>query len=322
MRLLSLLVLIGVAFAGCADAPAEATDSESENFDDVDVEVTDDTGAILGVVVDESITPVVGATVVLKMPEGQQEQVSDESGRFAFSKIPGGTYFLDVTAPLHVGVQTSATVVPGVADPDVLRVQLQRLYSGEPFVNPIQVDGFFQCSQAGMPGYLYSSSPCHSQSGAVDLCDNGVCMPQERDFHADVADGWQTMVFEMTWKPSLAGTSERMGMSVSTYKPERNTNHWWASVASTNPMRFQLDVGVPHDTYQEGDGPFGPIPAEGWKDMSYYMSVRPSEDAVCVVYCAPPGLAIEQEFTAYLHQFYYLAAPDDWSVVAGDEPPF
>lgn len=323
MRVIALLILIGVAFAGCAEAPAPGPANGTEDFDDVDVEVTDDTGAILGVVVDESITPVVGATIVLKLPDGEQDATSDESGRFAFSRLPAGTYFLDVAAPLHVPVQTSATVVAGEAQPDIVRVQLQRLYSGDPFTNAVTMDGFFQCSQANVPGYLYSSSPCHSVAPGVDLCDTaGACLPQNRDFHADVGDGWQTQVYEMTWKSSLAGTSERMGMSVSTYKPERNTNHWFASVSSTNPMRFQLDRGVMHDTAQEGDGPMGPIPDGGMTDMSMYMSVRSSSDSVCALWCVPPGVAIEQQFTAYLTQFYYLPAPEGWSVIEGDEPPF
>ncbi len=323
MRSFVFLLLVGVAFAGCADAPQDDQPANDTSFDDVDVRAGEGTGVILGVVVDQTISPIMDVAVELNIPGNDPiVEVTDDQGRFAFSDVEPGVYFLKASKDLHEEIQFTATVEAGVVNPDPIRVQLVAFYTGDPFLVTIQQDGFFQCSQAGMPGYLYSSSPCHSQSGAVDLCDNGVCLAQERDFHADVADGWQTMVYEMTWKASFAGTSERMGVVFSTYKPERNTNHWFANHASDQPMRLQLNAGEIHPSAQEGSGPSGPIPAKGMTDMSYFVSVRPPADAVCVIYCAPPGFAIEQQFTTYLSQFYYAKAPEDWSIVAGDGDPF
>ncbi len=321
MRAVSLFLIFLVALAGCADSKAPV--AEDDGFTDKPLESDATTGIIRGVVVDDSFTPVAGATIVLQIDGGTQETVADAEGRFGYSKVPPGVYFLKASAELHTETQFSATVVAGQAQPPIISVQLVRLYAGDPYVVPIVQDGFFQCSQANTPPYLYSSSPCHSPANGVDLCDMaGACLPQNRDFHADVEAGWQTMVFEMTWESTAQGTSDRMGMSVSTYKPERNTNHWFASVASKNPMRFQLDVGTPHATAQEGSGPMGPVPVDGMVDMSYYISVRSPEGAVCAIWCAPPGLAFDQSFTTYLHQFYYLPAPVEWSIVAGDTVPY
>lgn len=321
MRAMVFLLMIGVAFAGCADAPQSEPTADT-SFDDVDVAASDDTGVILGVVVDQTITPIAEVTVTLSMPSGDPVvEITDDQGRFAFGDVPPGVHFLHAAKELHEEIQFTATVEAGVADPSPIRVQLVAFYTGDPFLQTIQQDGFFQCSQANFPGYLYSSSSCHD-TNIVDGSDHGVMLAQERDFHADVGEGWQTQVYEMTWKSSFAGTSERMGVVFSTYKPERNTDHWFANHASGQPMRLQLNAGEIHPSAQEGSGPMGPIPADGIKDMSYFISVRPPADATCVIWCAPPGFAIEQEFTTYLSQFYYAKAPEDWSIVAGDGDPF
>ncbi len=319
MRVMWTALTVMVLLAGCANSAAPAPVQDS--FQDKQLESDSETGVIRGVVVDDTFNPVPGATVILNANGGDEETTSDETGRFGFSKVPPGVYFLMASAPLHTEVQFSATVEAGVAKPDILSVQLVRIYPGDPFVTPIKQEGFFQCSQANFPGYLYSSSPCHAQ-GVVDLDDYGIMLDQNRDFHADIDGGWQTMVFEMTWESTAQGTSENMGLSVSTYKPERNTNHWFASVASGNPMRFQLDEGEMHPTAQEGDGPMGPLPADGLVQMSYYISVRSPDGAVCAIWCVPPGFALDQSFTTYLHVFYYLPAPNEWSIVAGDPLPY
>lgn len=334
MRLfLTLLLLVFVGLAGCADS-APADDDDDSDFDDVDVEVDDSTGAIRGVVVDDTINPVADAAVELTVDANDiRETTSDEQGRFVFSKVPPGTYILKTSKFLHEDVQTSASVEAGVREPPVVKVQLPRLFEGEPYMAPVDFRGFFQCSQARFPGYLYSSSPCHSnniggyvasQTGlpvpSTDLDDYGVELDQERTFHSDIADGWQSLVFEMTWEPSAQGTSEKMGLVVSTYKPERDTSHFFANVDSASPMRLQIDQGVQHESASATEP--SSIPPEGIQDMSYFMSVRPPDGTVCALWCVPPGFALEQEFHVYLNQFYYAPAPEGWSVINGDTDPF
>ncbi len=321
MRAAAMTLVLLTVLAGCAGSTAPVDDEDV--FEDKVLESDDKTGVIRGVIVDETFTPVAGAKVTLKHGDGDKVEMGDELGRFGFSKVQPGVYYLLASAPLHTEVQFSATVVAGVASPDVLSIQISRIYPGDPYVTPIKQEGFFTCSQANMPPYLYSSSPCHSPAPGVDLCDQaGACLDQNRDFHANVEAGWQTQVFEMTWESTAQGTSDRMGMVVSTYKPERNTDHMFANVASGNPMRFQLDLGQPGPDFQEGSGPSGPIPADGMTDMSYFISVRPPADRECFVWCVPPGFAIDQSFTTYLHQFYYLPAPEGWAILNGDDVPY
>ncbi|MGB1585656.1 MAG: carboxypeptidase-like regulatory domain-containing protein [Thermoplasmatota archaeon] len=318
MRWMALLLLTTV-LAGCADElPQEATDDLT--FDD-DLSATDTTGVIRGVVVNDAIEPVAGATVLITGLEITDE--TDEQGRFTFSNLEPGTYFLDVTKDLHTAVQANVEVQAGIDAPPVLKVQLNRLYSGDPYLVTMAMDGFFTCSQAGTIVWGYSSSPCHSIGWGtnIDLCDDyGACLDQERVFHVDLDAGWQSIIYEMDWEATAQGTSERMGMSVSTYHPERNKNHWFASVSSEPPMYFAVATGEMHPTSQEGDGPAGPIPADGMTDMSMYMSVREPDPCTGVVYC--PGFAIDQKFQAWHSQFYYQPAPEGWSFRNGDTSPF
>jgi hypothetical protein len=58
--------------------------------------------------------------------------------------------------------------------------------------------------------------------------------------------------------------------------------------------------------------------------MSFFTSVRAPDGNVPtgVGPRLPPGVAIDQSFTVYYHQFYYAPAPEGWSFLAGDGNPF
>lgn len=312
--------LLCLALAGCSDGGSGGPDAD---FSDLDVDVSDTTGAIRGLVVDESIRPVEGAAVRLTgLAERSTE--SDALGRFVFSGLVPGTYFLTVASPIHKEVQSSAEVVAGVVEPPLVRVQLERLFQQDPYSIQVVHDGFFECSQAGAG--LYSSSNCIYDPYRWALGPPSPLQPvdnvtqQEREWHSDVNAGWQQLVFEMTWEPTSQGTSTAMGMVVSTFKPERDGGHWFAEFEGAAPLRGQLDVGDDHGS-ASGLEP-SRVPEEGMPSMSYFVSVRPPADATCVVLCAPPGLAVNQQFTVYLTMFHFGVPPADWSIVAGDALPF
>ena len=313
MRPLALSALSVLLLAGCGSPAGEGGDAA--DFEDLDVQVSETTGAILCLVVDDRIQPVEGATVTVRgAAEGDKATTTDAEGRCVVSGLPPGTYFVTVRSELHKEVQSSTEVVAGVADPPLLRIQLERLFTQDPFTVQIVRDGFFECSQAGASVW-YSSSNCSDgafgpASDAEPSLSNTT--RQDRDFHADVGPGWQAMVFEMAWEPTSQGTSANMGIVVSTYKPERDGGHWFAEFEGASPIRGQLDVGVVHES-ASGEDPTK-VPAEGMERMSYFVSVRPDGDT--------PGLALNQRFTVYLTLFHYGRPPEGWSFVAGDELPF
>jgi hypothetical protein len=136
---------------------------------------------------------------------------------------------------------------------------------------------------------------------------------QAREWHADVGAGWQSIVLEIAWEASAQGTSEQLGVVVSTYKPTRNGYHQFAHVIAANPLWLRLDTGVVHPTAGSVEPVM--IPAEGMENMSYFVGVRQSGEPVAV--------ALNQDFTVYLHIFHNAPLTKaDWSFVNGDEPPF
>lgn len=310
MRRLAMASLAVLLLAGCS----ASEEGDDDGFENLDVQVSETTGAIRCLVVDDRIRPVEGATVTVRGAAGEMETTTDAEGRCVVSGLAPGTYFVLVRSGQHKETQSSAEVVAGVADPPLLRIQLERLFTQDPFTVQIVRDGFFECSQAGASVW-YSSSNCSDgvfgpASDAEPSLSNAT--RQDRDFHADVGPGWQAMVFEMAWEPTSQGTSTNMGIVVSTYKPERDGGHWFAEFEGPSPIRGQLDVGVVHDS-ASGEDPTK-VPAEGMERMSYFVSVRPDGDT--------PGLALNQRFTVYLTMFHYGRPAEGWSFVAGDELPF
>ncbi len=118
MRRVVVALIVMSALAGCADAgPAAA---EPEIFQEV--QATADTGVIRGVVVDDAITPVPGATVT--GTPGGFSTTTDDDGAFVFSDLEPGVYFLEATAPDHEKTQTSVEVVAGVEKPAITRMMM------------------------------------------------------------------------------------------------------------------------------------------------------------------------------------------------------
>ncbi|MEK6985128.1 MAG: carboxypeptidase-like regulatory domain-containing protein [Candidatus Thermoplasmatota archaeon] len=331
MRLLPLGLVALLTLAGCAASDEEALPSSLTNFDDLEGEATATTGIIRGVVVDTTITPIAKATVTVNGAT-KAEKVTDDQGRFLVEGLEPGTYLVKATAPFHFDSQTTVEVVAGVSDPPITKVQLEPLFDQKPYSVPIKQTGYFECSQAGAG--VYASSNCVTDHCPIVL-DPAQCndLPtkamdnltsQNREWHMDVGPGWQQMVFEMTWTPTAQGTSAWMGMVVSTFKPLRDPSHNFASYSSANPMRFQLDVGVDHESSTADLEP-DLIPAEGLSQVSYFVSARKDGNApTCAVdeFLCTPGIAINQDFEVIIHQFYYGLPREGWSFVAGDERPF
>ncbi|MFO1535420.1 MAG: carboxypeptidase-like regulatory domain-containing protein [Thermoplasmatota archaeon] len=321
MRWLAATAVLCLLLPGCASFAPDGV-GDATRFLDLDAKVSDATGGIKGVVVDAAIAPIAGAKVALALPGGANKTVvADKEGRFVFASLAPGTYFLTASAPLYHSAQTSVEVKAGV-DPPITKVQLQPLFSQAPFHQTFKQKGFFECSQNGAG--VYSSSNCVTDQCPL-LLDPSDCngLPtrqmdnvtnQNREWHADVAPGWQAMVFEMVWEPSAQGTSPRMGMVVSTDKATRDPAHSFANVASASPMRFELDVGKVHETAADVEPTM--VPPEGMSRMSYFVSVRRAEGT------SPPGFALNQDFEVFLTQFYFGTPPEGWSLVAGNEYPF
>ncbi len=138
MRAWTLAVLItATVLAGCADAPEPV-------LDDPEIVVTETTGGVRGVIVDDSITPLAGVTVMIS---SGATVTTDETGTFVFSKLDPQTYFILVSKIGYQEVQSSFVVNAGKVTEGV-RVQLARLPGVDPSFIPTTFDGFYECGYA------------------------------------------------------------------------------------------------------------------------------------------------------------------------------
>lgn len=317
-----LSVLAAMVLAGCSSSGGEPTTNEPDAFEDLPVEATATTGVIRGLVVDDRIVPVQGATVAITGANVERAAVSDAGGRFAFADLQPGTYFLRVSSLLHDEQQTSTEVVAGNSEPPIVKIQLTRKFSQEPFVEQLKHEGFIQCNQAGV---YYGSAPCVTDftgivSGIVTPpgCTPAGCAPQlrtiqqeNRGFHVAVGPGWQTLIWEMDWDET-SDTFSRLGITVSYNATQRPASHNYMSVGSEAPLRAQLDVGVDHEDSNDVEPDL--LWPEGRPDLYYFVGVRTSGGV--------PAVAINQAFSLYAHFFYYGIPPEGWSFINGDPMPF
>lgn len=185
----SILVIAALILAGCAgDAPAPVEDGDAPTLD---VDVSDELGAISGVVVDVAIVPIAGAAIEI-VGQGQNT-TSDENGLFGFGGLAPGNYFLQVSAKGYDGIQTSVSVVAGeIAKP---RIQLQAVASIEPVHYTLKHDGYIQFSGAVAGGI--TNIVLREVTGDDPTCECGM------EFNTEGQD-LKTMVVEAFWTPSTS----------------------------------------------------------------------------------------------------------------------
>ncbi len=309
------MVVAGVVLAGCSSSggPEGPGQEDGAAFDDLDVQATDTKGILLGVVVDEAIRPIPEAQVALRLPDGSTlDQATDADGRFAFGDLEPGTYFLVVKHGLYLDAQTSAEVVAGDNEPRVQRIQLTRRFAQDPYMEILPYDGYLACAYSA----FVLSSTCVNDytrlAGVVPGCQGG-CLREYnvsqaggniREYTTSISPGWQTLVFEMTWAPSLTGTGNELGVTVSFFN-RTSTGHWYGNAVQANPLRMQIDVGVAGPNQQEEPEL---IPAEGMNDLFVFFGAG--------------DLAVNQKFQSFQTNFYYAVPPEGWSFINNDPRPF
>lgn len=145
MRWISLAasaLLLAALLAGCT-SKAETGSSGTVGAGAPTLQVSDQTGGIRGVVVDQAITPVVAAKVV--MANGGAATVTDKAGLFTFSNLKPGDYFFTVSKPGYTTVQSSATVKAGDANPPVVKVGIEYLVGKQPYIEVFKLNGYYAC---------------------------------------------------------------------------------------------------------------------------------------------------------------------------------
>ncbi len=192
-RWIALVVLL-TSLAGCAGDDAPANDADELVPQEVKVE-DKKRGAISGVVVDESIRPIAGATVSIRGADGESQSVtSDEAGRFVVEDLDPGLYFLTVTAEGHFEAQQSVEVAAGrVAKPKVL---LQIDFTPQPFQETFDFNGILRFSD------WYGVYTLTLLMGNTELCE---CV-----FDFQVPSTVQSILVEAFWEPNLGNEDHEL----------------------------------------------------------------------------------------------------------------
>lgn len=349
MRSSAMLVLILLALpalAGCADGDGKEP-VEEEEFKEFELEATDDTGVVRGVVVDPAVVPVEGANVTLASTGETVETTSN--GAFGFSNVPPGAHFLDVSKPGYGPVQQSVQVVAGVDQPPVVKVLLTPDPTTAPYTETIQFNGLIACSFAlGIVGFAACGvGPVAESTGNVFL--------QEHEY-GRVAEHVQS---EMVWDATQATGEE---LSLSWTDPNDGAQVTIAAEAGPSPLTISFgreafeQLNLTGKTlwlrvFSAAMGGSDPVDEDVWNDpwaSSVYPAINgtPVQDVgeayggicepVAGVCTVDPireecvgwfvlfsgcfdwgglGAALDQEFEVFTTNFYNFQPQDGWTFV-------
>lgn len=313
MRLLAASLVV-LALSGCSSKGTPEPEPVGD-FSGLELAATATTGVIRGIVVDEAIRPIAGATLALSGEAGPKQTLSADDGVFGFDGLPAGTYFVQASKPGFATVQVSADVAAGVAEPDIVKVLLTADPATRPYVETYTFEGYLECGVTTPPV-------------GVALCfAAGDTLNDNTQITYDLARRPAWVQTEMVWE----STQQLGGELALLYSWDGGCgllcDH---EVDGTSPLLLQANQTV-IDTIGLGNG------------TGLYIRVFNSDldetdmglDAVCTpvpdpvlgnIWCLGNGvgLTLEQRFNHYTHVFYGFTPPEDWrftSGVAVPQPP-
>lgn len=301
--LLLTLLVCATALAGCAEDGTKTDDLDGT--EPPKVEVTGTTGGIRGVVVDEAVVPIAGATVTIDTTGESVE--TDVSGAFIFSGLEEGNYFLSASHPLYDTVQQNVAVVAGVEKPPVARFQLTRQISTDPYMATQQFNGYIFCSANIV---IALSEECGEGVGVPGMGRVGG-NPDNRaqiDFNVD-SDLVRSLIVESVWEPSLSvggGGTQSGGFNMGIYIDWSCEPVCSAAGGSVDRKDSVSPIYLRND---EALVALAPTAETAFSTFTWAASDE-------------TGVLLEQPFEVFITSSYALPMPEGWSLVNGDSNPF
>lgn len=294
MRVLALLLACLVPLAGCA-TPEETAEPVIPAVEALELEATETTGVIRGLVVDEAIRPLVGAEVSLR---GASEGVTTttEEGAFGFDGLEPGTYFIKVSKVGFSDLQLSADVVAGVAEPAPVKAILPRLAGYLPYFSVRVFDGFIECTTSflvlcGLPNLLTGTNYTNDRFTWTWFFEPNATLMQAEMVWESTQSLSPTLYFEM--EPS--GDCDD-GFFNRTEGPSPIYATLNATQIEEGPL--DLECGIYFSLFSGHNEPLPRQPVTGWGI----------------------GVTAQQRFTMYAHTFYDFLPPPGWRFTADGEP--
>lgn len=314
-------LLLAALFAGCSSSK----DTEEPGGG---LPVTETTGGIRGLVVDQSIVPVEGARISLS---SGANATSAADGTFNFTGLAPGDHLLQVGKPGYTPVQVTALVEAGVPDPPVVKVLLQAITTAKPYVDHFKLEGFYECSQAVF--FVTDTCDWPYRTAWDEANDTGNRPPTPRSALRyyntqliDVPEDTFSIVQEGFWEDEsvhlfwimLDGTPIDSGCDCS---------ETWANViGGPSPLYNRLDRFTPTGENNtefradyDGNGVFGRFP-NGQTVAS--RGFIPFQEAPVAESSDPNtwySVAQNFQFTVVTTLFHNTAAPEGWTFETRDQ---
>jgi hypothetical protein len=297
---LTIALVASLVLSGCTGK----SDSDGDELDPgVVVPVDDDTGGVRGVVVDAALRPVAEAKV--EVIGTDETVVTAEDGVFAIGGLLPGPTAIRVTHPLYAPAQVATIVVAGVADPEFIRVTLERTIPEDPYLFQMVFDGYLVCS-AGTP--VGHSEECGEGVGVDCIVPVVGCQrvggqddnAAQFDFYVDGPKP-RTILVEQVWEAtSPEGESFYTVLATNwTCTPICEGNRL-GQARTGSPLTIRYDI----ENNTAGSETITP-------DLVFSTFTWGEE-----------GVALNQKFRIILSIAYVLPLPEGWSFVNGDEDPF
>lgn len=140
-----------LVFAGCSGSSPRSSDDPG-SLPDL---LTEDTGAIVGLVIDDALSPLPAATLIL---DGTQQTTSALDGSFSFPRIEPGTHAIVATTPGFVDAAQEVGVIAG--EIAKVRLTLTSAAAAAAFYETKILTGLIGCGSAVLVAGIQPTPVC------------------------------------------------------------------------------------------------------------------------------------------------------------------
>lgn len=285
----AMAVVVALLLSGCAGAKANDADADVQTTSVVQAsaEALSDAGSVEGLVVDDAVNPIQGATVALEgLP---QTATTDEGGTFQFTNLAPGSYKLFAA---KLGFESSARAVSVVAGESTkVTITLTQLQVDEAYVDLIVFKLFMACG-----------------GGLIVVTFTGGCqavIPNHRVVaDHNVTKDLETAIAELVWTATSGFSSKSLRLVMGKDETGGNLPRFtypYGDAQGPSPVKLRADAKFKGINDQEEDKP---------------MAIR---DRIWVPFSSPDPpvviLVLEQPMTLYSSMFYGEEAAEDYSAI-------
>ena len=306
----TLLLVTSAFFAGCLEDKAPTTGFQPSR----QLNATADTGVIQGVVVNSAVEPIEGVTVrVLRVEAEPLVTTTDMHGFFGFERVPPGDYFLEAEKPGFSKTQVSTTVLAGIADPDMLRIQLEVDLSTLPYYEgPFVFDGFLEC---GVRTPAAGVAVCFALANA-----NGNLSDDQTQVHYPIAKQPTFAQIEMNWDATQALGSD---LALRTSWGRCGAFYCDHGLSGVSPLIVPLNSTILDQIFGNQTELYNRVFADDVDATRPPTPVcHPDIPSVRTAGCLTGwGLIVNQKFSMYTTLFYGYQPDPSWTYIAQQKVP-